>query len=189
MQTKKRKFYVTLFCFFLCSLIIIQYFRNNNEETADITSPVIYKKGGLSFSYPGNWEIFEDKGYGDIRYILIESPGNAIFSIQICPNQEAIPLQQFAEQFPEIAKQEALFTKKGKSSFSDLEKSKNSGGLYGVQEEFSIKALGFQRQYIRRYYLATNDIQIAYLISQVAVKDLPEIDNGFSLILNSLFFK
>jgi hypothetical protein len=175
----------------LVLLTIIQYYQLNSEETADITSPATYNKGGISFSYPGNWEIFEDKGYGDIHYVLIESPGNAIFSIQICPNQEAIPLQQFAEQFPEIAKQEAFFSKKGKSSFSDLEQSENSGGLYGVKEEFSIKALGFQRQYIRRYYLATNDTQTIYLISQAATKNLSKVDDGFSLILKkfSLFPK
>ena len=187
--TKGRNRYFVLFCFVLVLLIIIQYYRLNNERTADITSPTTYNKEGLSFSYPGNWKIIEDKGQGDIRCIFIESPGNAVFVIQTCPNQEAIPLQQFAEQFPEIAQQETLFSSIGTSSFSDLEKSERSGGRYGVQEEFSSKALGIQRQYIRRYYFVTNDTQTAYLISQVATADLSKVKAGFGLILNSLLLK
>ncbi len=185
MKTKKKNRYFVLFCFILVSLIIVQYYRLDNEETANITFPATYKKEGLSFSYPGNWKIFDDKGSEDIRYIFIESPGNAIFSIQTCLNQEAIPLQQFAEQFSEIVKQEDTSSMMSNSSFSDFEE----GELYGIQENFLSKALGSQSPHIRRYYSVTNNNKTAYLISQVAREDLTKVDAGFNLILSSLILK
>jgi hypothetical protein len=185
LKRKKRNRYFALFCLFLFSLIIIQYYRGNSERPADTTSPAIYENAHVRFSYPGNWNVTEDVGEGTIHYIMIDSPGYAFFIIQIYAQEDAIPLQQFAEQFSEVVKQEDASSTRSNSSFSDFEE----GKLYGIQENFLSKALGSELPHIRRYYSVTGNNKTAYLISQVAREDLTKVDAGFSLILKSLFLK
>ncbi len=182
---KKKNMYFALFCFFLFLLIVIQYYRRNNEETADTTSPAMYENAHVLFSYPGNWKVTEDVGEGTIHYIMIDSPGYAFFIIQIYAEEDAVPLQQFAEQFSEVVKQEDASSTMSNHSFSEFEE----GELYGIQENFLSKALGSQSPHIRRYYSVTNNNKAAYLISQVAREDSAKVNAGFSLILNSLFLK
>ena len=188
MKTKKNNRYFIVFCCILISLIIIQYSRLENEETADITSPATYQKGTLSFSYPGNWKITEDIEEGFSHHVAIESPGNAIFIIQIFPALDAIPLQQFAEQFSELTQQKGL-PRISNRVFSEVKESINSINNYSIQENFSLKVSGGQAPHIRRYYSVINDEKTAYLISQAATEDLPKVDEGFSLTLKTFFMK
>jgi hypothetical protein len=188
LKGKKKNICFVSFLLFICVLIVIQYYRGHSEEQADTDNPVIYEKEGVRFSYPGNWKIAEETIEGDIHYILVTSPGNALFIIQIFSNLDAIPLQQFAEQFSERAKQEAD-SMISSYSFSGLEESKDSEGRYSVQENFSINVFGVQGPHIRRYYSVTNNEKTAYLISQAVTEDLTKVEAGFSLILNSLFLK
>ena len=185
MKKKKRNRYFALFCLFLFSLIVIQYYRIDNEETVDRTSLAIYENAHVRFSYPGNWKVTEDVGEGTLHFITINSPGNAFLIIQIYAQQDFIPLQQFAEQFSEFVQREDTSSMMSDSSFSDFEE----GGRYGVQENFLSKALWFQLPHIRRYYSVTDNDKTAYLISQAATADLSRVEAGFDLILNSLLLK
>ena len=157
----------------------------HSEETADTDNPLIYEKEGVRFSYPGNWKITEDTVNISSHHIFIESPGNALFSIQIFSNIDAIPLHQFAEQFSELTQQKG-FPRISNRVFSELEESINSINNYSIQETFSIKVSGEQAPHVRRYYSVTNDEKTAYLISQAATEDLTKVESGFSLILKSL---
>lgn len=184
---KKRNLYFMLFVFFLCLLIVVQYYRGHNEETADTDNPVMYEKKDIRFSYPGNWKIAEDREdteEGFSHHVFIESPGNAVFIIQIFPVLDAIPLQQFAEQFSKLTQQKG-YSRINNSVFSELKKSINLTNNYSIQENFSIKVSGEQAPHIRGYYSVTNNKRIAYLISQTATEDLPKVNAGFALILES----
>ena len=155
----------------------------HSEETADTDNPLIYEKEGVRFSYPGNWKITEDTVDISSHHIFIESPGNALFSIQIFSSIDAIPLHQFAEQFSELTQQKG-FPRISNSVFSELEGSINPTGRY-VQENFSIEVSGKQALHIRRYYSVGKNKKIAYLISQTATEDFPKVNAGFTLILTS----
>ena len=183
---KRRNIYFMLFIFTLCLLIVIQYYRGHDEKIADTDNPVMYEKKDIRFLYPGNWKITEDKEDtegGFSHHVFIESPGNATFIIQIFPNLDTIPLQQFAEQFSKLTQQKG-YPRINNSVFSELEESINSTNNYSIQENFSLK-VGGQSPHIRRYYSITNNKRIVYLISQTAKEDLPKVNAGFALILAS----
>ncbi len=185
---RKRNHHFLIFCIFLCLLIVIVYSVGDREKETDTTSPTIYEKGGIRFSYPGNWKITEDMEDEDNQNIFIESPGNAVFIIQIYLSQDSVPLPQFAEQFSNIANQETSSSMISNYSFSDLEELTTQGNRYGIQENFSIKVLGNQLSHIRRYYSVTNNNRVAYLISQATTESLTKVETGFSLILETFSF-
>jgi hypothetical protein len=169
--------------------IILICFLFGCEKAADISSPAIYKKRSIHFSYPKNWKITEDAEQKDTRYIFIESPGDAIFIIQIYPKQDAISLNEFAEWFSAQTEQENSIGNINKSSLSAVEKSLYSAKTKGIKEKFSIALLGMQVPHIREYYSIDSGNKIAFLVSQTATEDLNKVEVGFNLILGSFFLE
>ena len=59
----------------ICSICICYAYHMNNQ--------LKYEKDGLSFSYPANWEVTEDFVSEDVRFVFVESPGDAIIKIEV----------------------------------------------------------------------------------------------------------
>jgi hypothetical protein len=58
----------------------------------------------IAFSYPGNWKITEnvtEKGPPGYRYLFVESPGSAIFSITQFYMDTPVDLKTYVLQFKE----------------------------------------------------------------------------------------
>lgn len=60
------------------------------EPSAQVSQPKLYSKDGVEFRYPGNWKVTEDASHPDFRYIIVESPGGAVFGN--LTNAEAPPV-------------------------------------------------------------------------------------------------
>ena len=74
------------------------------ERAPDIDQPNSYDKGGIAFSFPGNWSVSEDvtePGELEYRHIFVESPGNAIVIIQRYSPGIDLTVEEFAKQFLE----------------------------------------------------------------------------------------
>lgn len=165
--------------------IIIIFSLIGCEKPADISSPMSYEKQNIRFSYPSNWKVTEDVEQEDIRYLFVESPGDAIFLVQIYSKQDAVSLREFSEWFSAQAKQETSIVNIGNSSFSATEKIIEIGRKKGIKEAFSMTLLGEHIPHIREYYLIDTNNKVAFLISQTAREDLSKVEAGFNLILSS----
>jgi hypothetical protein len=159
------------------------------EKAADISSPIKYEKENVSFSYPQNWKVTEDVGQQDVRYLFVESPGDAIFMALIYSKNDAVPLSEFVEWFSSQSREETPIGNVGKSSFSAVEKNKFSPRMKGIKENFAISLLGEQTPHIREYYAMDTKNKIAFLVAQAATEDLSKVAPGFDLILSSFAVK
>ena len=165
--------------------IILIFLLTGCEKAADVSSPLNYDKHDIRFSYPANWRVGEDVEQGNFRYIIVETPGDALFMVQVFSDQDPIPLDELAENFSARAKEATPIGDVSESTYSDIEKSIGSDTLEGIKEEFSITVLDEEVPHIREYYFLDADGKCVYLICQVATEDLPKVEPGFNLILGS----
>jgi len=152
------------------------------ERAADITSPVKYEKDNISFSHPQNWKVTEDVAQQDVRYLFVESPGYAIFVVQIYAKHDAVSFSEFVEWFSSQSKEETPIGNISESSFSYIEETTFSPS---IREGFSITVLGQKIPHIRKYYVKESSKKVTFLVAQVAVEDLGKVEPGFNLILRS----
>jgi len=155
------------------------------ERVADISSPIKYENEGISFSYPRNWKVTEDVRRQDFRYIFIESPGDAIFIVQIYSRNDAVSFNEFVRWFSSQSKKETPVGKMEDNTFSTVEKTTHGEGVKGVKENFSMTLLGTQVPHIREYYTIDSNDEVAFLVGQAATEDLSKTEPGFDLILSS----
>lgn len=152
------------------------------EKAADISSPVKYEKDNISFLYPRNWKVTEDVVQQDVRFLFIESPGDAILVAQIYAKNDAVSFSEFVEWFSSQSKEEIPIGNIGKSSFSNIEGTAVSSG---IKEKFTISILGEKVPHIREYYIKESSKKVTFLIAQTATEDLDKVELGFNLILSS----
>ena len=156
------------------------------EKAADISSPLVYDTDGVSFSYPGNWQVTEDTTEQGFRYVFVESPGDAIFIIQLYQNNFDLSLRQFAEDFSSGARNELTIIGISDSTFESIEK---AGFSAAIRERVSLNWAGESIPHIRDYYMREAGPLIVYVIAQVATEDLAMVEPGFDLILASFRVK
>ena len=159
------------------------------EKKADISSPKFYEKNKVSFSYPKNWRITEDVEETEMRYIFIETPGDAIFIIQIYSKEEALSLSEYAEWSSEEARKQTPLGMRPKGKFSEIEKKFQSKKLKGIREYMNIIVLSESVPHITDYYKVEYGDKAVFLICQVAVEDLKMVKPGFEIILKSFMLK
>ena len=152
------------------------------EKSAITDQPKLYSKTGLEFQYPMNWKVTEDAEQADRRYLFVETPGDAILIIMLYSAREAPPVQEFARDFAQSAKQEVPIGKVHPSTFGSV---KTAGGHEVLTEKFTITVLGEKVPHSRTYVRKPFGKSVSYLIAQVADEDLPKVTKGFEQIITS----
>jgi hypothetical protein len=110
------------------------------ERVATIKSPKTYDKDGIHFQHPGNWKVTADSQRDGVRYLFLETPGQATVTIQIYLATEALEIEEFARGFSSIVRQELpKYVAVGNSTFGAPE---DVSGYKSITEQFSISALG-----------------------------------------------
>jgi len=161
-----------------------------SERPADLETKRIYEKQGLSFSYPGNWEVTEDSVNEGVRFIFIESPGAAITKIEVYPKEESFDLKEFVELDIEAIKD-------GMPNILDLDDNNaeeiatsiNGIKFDGYKYEFNISIVSIDVPHIAEFYLHSSELKNAYLTSQVAAEDFEKVKEGFGQILSTFNLK
>jgi len=159
------------------------------EPAADISKPSNYNKNGIDFSYPSNWEVTEDSQVEDVRYLFIETPGDAIVIMQLYTQENASDLQEYAEWFSSVSKEETPLAERITKNFSTVVLKTNNGSIKGVRENFSIKLVGINIPHRIDYYRINGKQYAAYIICQSATEDLKKVAPGFALITKSFKFE
>jgi len=169
----------------ILSLFCIIIFIASCERMADTSNPIIYEKNGISFSHPRNWKVTEDEDLIYFRYIIVESPGSALFIAQIYSQQDALSLNEYAEWFSDQAKDATPIAKRTEGKFSKIGINVNDLLLKGIREEFSIKILSLNVPHIADYYRLQKENKVAFLISQSSIEDINKVAVGFTLLIKS----
>ena len=86
-------------CLVFVSLLLV----GCGERSVKIDNPRAYNNAGLEFEYPRNWKVTEDVQQEELRYLFVESPGDALLIIQIFSADDALDIQDFAKRFAQTA--------------------------------------------------------------------------------------
>ncbi len=156
------------------------------ERSAKTDNPRSYNKAGIAFEYPGNWEVTEDEQLAGLRYLFVETPGDAIVIIQIYSADDALEIRDFAQNFARSAQEETPFGNVSASVFSSVEK---SNGYEILTERFSITLLGENVPHTRIYRRKPVDNKVCLIVAQVAVEDLSKVTMGFEQIFSSFKYE
>lgn len=155
------------------------------EEKPDIENPIRYEKDGISFSYPGNWKVTEDEANYDIRYLFVESTGNALLTLQIIPTDMDFSLSEHAVNFSQSAADNIQTERIDEGQFTEIQSTENHSSWDGIKEEFSIYLPGQKVPHIRKYYHQVLDKSHVVMIYQASEEDFQTVEPGFDFILQS----
>lgn len=153
------------------------------ESPADISNPQTYDKDGLTFTYPGNWKVVEDVAGDPVRYLFVESPGEALVIVQVDSSGQAKSLKPFAESFSQRAATETPIGSTGQNEFGPLE---TRAAYEAIQEKFSITLLSVEVSHTRVYLRKASGDTTLFIINQASDEDLASVEPGFDQISTSL---
>ncbi|MDB6006131.1 MAG: lipoprotein, partial [Prosthecobacter sp.] len=85
------------------------------ERAADVSKPQRYEKLGVTFLYPGNWMIDEDRLLEGVHHVSMATAGNALVVVQFFPLGTARSLEDYARAF---SKETAAAVPEGKMTGS-----------------------------------------------------------------------
>jgi hypothetical protein len=154
------------------------------EKIAAVKTPNIYDKDGIHFKHPGNWKVTTDSQHDGVRFLFLETPGNATVAMQIYLATEAPEIEDFARQFSSnVQKEMPRYVTVGNSTFGGPD---DVAGFISMTEQFSLSTLGEEVPHIRLYKQKQFGDKIVYVICQVSNEDEDLVDIGFDQIMSSL---
>lgn len=157
------------------------------EKSADLDNKKIYKKSGVVFTYPGNWEVSEDISTNDVRFIFIESPGAGIMKIEIYKYENSFKLREFVDLDIEsvISEMPSALNVKKPDKIEKVEKKIDNEVYHGLMYHMDISILGIEVPHVTEVFEFSSNTQTAYLSGQVAIEDSHLVSTGFDLIISS----
>ena len=156
------------------------------EPGAQVGKPKLYSKDGVTFSYPGNWKVAEDSHQPGFRYIIVETPGDAILGIHIYPEALAMGLKEYAQWYADDTSKALPI---GRITTSAFAPTRMSGEFEMIKEEFSISLLGETIPHTRHFRRKQTGSEVCYLTSQAASGDYLKASPGFDQIVNSFTYR
>jgi hypothetical protein len=165
----------------ICLLMLVLVHVSCIEKKADIKNPKTYSNSGLYFKYPGNWKITEDSRSAALRYVFIETSGNAIVIMQIYPSDAAPEFNTFVTEFSDSMKRKLNL----KSKESVFDTNKIIADHKTINERFTMTLLNVEDPHIRIYENVKTADKTCFLVAQVSVEDLGNVVSGFDLVFSS----
>ena len=137
--------------------------------------PVKYDRAGIRFLYPDNWEIADETSDEQTRSVLVQAPGGAFWSVDLC--LQAMDSDILAAQVLQAMQQD----------YSDLEAEPVTDQIGGR------KATGYDMQFYCLDFLVSAKVRSfsacdrKYVVfSQAEDREFEEIDEVFLAITTTL---
>jgi hypothetical protein len=154
------------------------------ERVATVKSPKTYDKDGIHFRHPGNWKVTADSERDGVRYLFLETPGQATVTIQVYSATEAPEIEYFAHKYSSNVQTEMpRYLTVGNSTFAGPE---DVSGYTSITEQFSVSTFGQEVSHFRFYNKKQFGNDVVYVICQVASEDEDFVAVGFDQIISSL---
>jgi len=155
-----------------------------------------YAQNGVEFEYPADWKVVDEGEREAMRYIMLESPDQAISLIHVYKKDAAPNLQDFANNYSietQIIPLDAADSESGESPVAapqsemmTIERTLDDKSYEWVVETIPGQVGGIETTDYREYFRKDSETQSAFLINQVNKDDLPRLENTFELIFRSL---
>lgn len=156
------------------------------ERAAQVDAPNHLNTEGVSFDYPGNWEVKKNELQATGRYIQISSPGAAVAMIRLFPLNAPFDLKGHAHQIGEGMEKDFARSKimsQGQAmTYTDVTKGKE----HGVDLHYSVKVANVDVPHtmsIRVWIVGGTRVVTTV---QFANKHAFQAEPGFDLITSTL---
>ena len=157
------------------------------ERVATVKTPKTYEKDGIHFKHAGNWRVTSDFQRDGVRFLFLETPGEATVTIQIYLATEALEIEDFAHQYSSNVRGEMpRYLVVGNSTFAGPE---DVSGYRSITEQFSVSALGQEVPHIRFYKQKQFGNKVVFVVCQVPNEDEDFVAVGFDQIMSSLQYE
>lgn len=176
---------------YLNILVLLIFISACSEKQADMKNQLKYEKDGLSFSYPANWEVTEDIENENVRFIFVESPGDAIIKIEVYPTEQSFELKEFVKLDVEALIKEipSILALDSDNKIEEIKTSIKGVEFNGYKHEFNISVVNIDVSYVSEFYSFPSLKKVAYLTNQVATEDLEKVNGGFKQVLATFKLK
>jgi hypothetical protein len=135
---------------------------------------------------PANWRVTEDEDDHGFRYLFVETPGDAIITMNVFPSDRSKPFKQFVETFIESSRKELTsHVSIEDAKLSEIETKLEDRTLLGYKSEFVVSLSRVDVPHQQVFYSFRSDTRVAYVSCQVAVEDLSKVEKGFELVLST----
>lgn len=174
---------------FRASLLLMCVCALGCERAADVEHPTHYDHNGISFDYPGNWEIESDEVDPEgFRTIIIGTPGDGVAMVQHFKHSPAVGLDEYAKLFSEMTREEMPFGHVSEGQYKPYTYTTKQGArkLKGIQQNFDITVLDEHVPHARGYFGFDEHLPNTVMICQVASEDLDKVRPGCDLVLDRL---
>ena len=173
---------------YLNSLIftVIAFVVIGCEMQADLKNTVEYRDSDISFTLPGNWNITENVDNGGFRYLIVETTGDALLTLNIFPSKGSSSLKEYVENIVVSITKNFPIGKRNKGSIIEVQTVVDGRAFKGYENQFIVTLLGEEIPHLSYFYYQESDSRVAYLSAQVALEDIDKVREGFELTLSSL---
>lgn len=156
------------------------------ERKADVKNAVLYNKEGVSFNLPGNWAVTEDEEDDGIRYLFVETPGDALVVIHVFANIDEAPrLEDYADFFVQESMNNMPVGSRSRGLITEIHKTLGDKAFHGYRNAFTATFVGQEYPHTVEFFSVSSSDRSAYLTTQVADEDLPKVEKGFEQIISS----
>lgn len=168
----------------IISIAVVSFLTSAcGEPRADTANPKSYERAGLRFEHPGNWQVSKDVDGDAVRYVFVETPGNALVIIQAIPEDAAPELADYARSFSGSAQETTSAVTFGASVFSEVTE---DGGYQVISEQVEVTLLGEDIPHTRIYRRRRVGDRVCFVVEQVSEEDRARVVDGFEQIASSL---
>ncbi|WP_020592042.1 hypothetical protein [Kiloniella laminariae] len=158
------------------------------EEQADLANLMSYEAEGVSFEFPGNWQVVADEESDGVRTLFIQSSGDALLSITVFPSEYAMALDDYIELVIANFDSDPAAGRRDRGSLTERELNIGDRVVEGRRNEFIFSFLSLEIPHTADYYYIESDSGhlAALTMSQVAAADLGKVEAGFHHVLSTL---
>ncbi|GAA6151975.1 hypothetical protein NBRC116587_13940 [Pseudoteredinibacter isoporae] len=170
----------------LLGLIFTSALMGCSEQHPDLDNPMTFQQDSLSFEYPGNWKIQENRRDEHGWHINLESPGTALVSLTIFDATNTISAEEYAESVMEgLQSTFDGFITVDKKTVAD-KVTKTGEALHIISYYYTMDIATIKVPHIQRHRKLMSDSQSLYMMTQVPIEDKALTSPGFKLIIRSL---
>ena len=156
---------------------------------ADVSNSQSYNESGLSFEYPGNWEVTYNEVNADgARNIDIESKQSATAYVIDLPSTAVLTSDGFTKKFMDEYKAKVA-SEGGHVSVAQsvpVEAEIDGQVRRGTKNKLVVRVGDKEEVFHQIYYLFTHGQGMTAAIFQVADRDIIDHIKGFELLLSTL---
>ncbi len=173
-------------CFDSLIFAVIAFVVIGCEMQADLKNSIEYSDKDISFTLPGNWKIAENENNGGFKYLIVETTGDAILTLNIFPNKGSKSLKEYVDSIVLDATKNFPIGKRNRGSIIEVQTVVDGRVFKGYENHFLVTLLGEEVPHLSYFYYQESDSRVAYLAAQVALEDIDKVREGFELTLSTL---